>query len=442
MSNKITAAQVASFAKLLSKDPSHKVSQRAVTINGIYAASENNFLSRDNTTIFSNEIETGSVTNQEESGRCWLFAELNVIRHQIAIDHKMDDLELSQSYSFFWDKLEKSNMFLERIIATAENPLDERYVTRYMEWPQGDGGWWEYAADVIEKYGVVPKHVMPESVTTTKSHQLNILLNRKLRQGGLELRKLAEQKSSSDAIQQRKTDVLAEIYRFLTVALGAPPQSFDFTYKDKDKKLHRDLNITPKAFLKKYYKKSLADYAVLVNDPTPTKSYGQMYQFEHGGNVVGGREVTWLNVDMETLKKVTLKQLKAGESLWFGCDVVTDTNRKGFMSLDTYDFNGTFGVDFEMDKAQRLMSRDSSVNHAMTITGVDLIDGKPAQWKVENSWGDERGFKGYYTMSNDWFDKNGYVVVVRKDLLSEKLQKALTKKPVMVPAWDPLNLPV
>lgn len=442
MSKQITAAQVASFAKSLNQDPSHKVLQRAVTINGIYAASENNFLSRDNTTIFSDEIETGSVTNQEDSGRCWLFAELNVIRHQIAIDHKMDDLELSQSYSFFWDKLEKSNMFFELVIDTADKPLDDRYVTRYMEWPQGDGGWWEYAVDVIEKYGVVPKHVMPESVTATKSGQLNVLLNRKLRQGGLELRKMVEQKSSSEAIQQRKNDLLAEIYRFLTVALGTPPETFNFTFKNKDKKLHRDLDITPKAFLKKYYKKSFGDYVVLVNDPTPTKTYLQMYQFEHGGNMVGGREVAWLNVDMQTLKDATLKQLKAGESLWFGCDVMTDTNKKGFMSLDTYDFNGTFGVDFEMSKAERLMSRDSSVNHAMTITGVDLIDGKPDQWKVENSWGDDRGFKGYYTMSNDWFDKNGYVVVVRKDLLSEELQKVLEKPPVLIPAWDPLNSPI
>lgn len=440
MPKQITAAQITSFARALDRDPTHKVLQRAVTMNGIYAASENNFLGRDNTTVFSDEIDTSAgVTNQEDSGRCWLFAELNVIRHQIAKDFKMEDLELSQSYSYFWDKLEKSNMFFELIIGTADKPIDDRYVTRYMQWPQGDGGWWQYAVNVIEKYGVVPKQVMPESVTTTKSYHLNVLLNRKLRQGGLELRKLAEQKSSSDILQQRKTELLSEIYRFLTVAIGTPPRFFNFAYKNKDKKLHRELDITPTAFLKKYYKKSVGDYAVLANDPTPTKTYEQTYQFEHDGNMIGGREVIWLNVDMKTLKAMALKQLKAGEAMWFGCDVMTDTNKKGFMSLDTYDFNGTFGVNFDMSKAERLMSRDSSVNHAMTIVGVDLVDGKPAQWKVENSWGEDRGHKGYYTMSNDWFDKNGYIVVVRKDVLPEKLRKALAKKPIIIPDWDPLN---
>lgn len=442
MSKHITNTQVAAFSKSLQKDLSYKVLQRAVTTNGIYAASENNFLSRNNTTVFSDEIETSSVTNQESSGRCWLFAELNVIRHQIAKDHNMEDLELSQSYSYFWDKLEKSNMYFESIIATANSPLDDRYVARLMEWPQGDGGWWEYAVDIIEKYGVVPKHVMPESVTTKKSGQLNVLLDKKLRKGGLELRQMVEQKSDSNAVQKKKNNLLTEVYRFLTVALGTPPETFTFSYKDKKKKLHRDVDITPLAFLKKYHDVSFDDYAVLFNDPTPTKRYRQTYQMENAGNMVGGREITWLNVDMKTLKQATLRQLKAGESLWFGCDVFTDSNKKGFMSLDTYDFNGTFGVDFEMDKAQRLMSRDSSVTHAMTITGVDVYDGKPTQWKVENSWGDKYGHNGYYTMSDEWFDKNGYIVVVRKKLLSETLQADLKKKPVLIPIWDPLNSPM
>lgn len=414
-------------------DASHKVMQRAVTKNGIYDSSESNTLSATNTTVFSDEVETGGVTDQKQSGRCWLFAELNTIRHQIAKDFKLDDLELSQSYSYFWDKLEKSNMFFERIIATANDPLDDRYVARYFEWPQGDGGWWEYAAGVIEKYGVVPIEVMPEAKTTTESHQLNTLLDRKLRQGGLKLREL---KTAAER-QNLKESLLADIYQFLTIAIGTPPETFDFSYKDKDKKLHRERGITPVEFLKKYYKKSFDDYMVLLNDPT--KDENQPYQFEHGGNIVGGREVRWLNVSMPVLKKAVHDQIKKGEGIWFGCDVLTDVNKKGFMSLDTYDFNGTFGVDFTLTKGERLQSRDSSVNHAMTIVGVDVVKGKPTQWKVENSWGEDRGKKGYYTMSNDWFDKNGYIVVVRKDLLPETVQKALDKKPILIPAWDPLN---
>ncbi len=438
MSKAITPALLEKFATQ-TQDSQVSVMQRAVTKNGIYATSENNVLSATNTTVFSDEIETGSVTDQKQSGRCWLFAELNVIRHQIAKDAKLDDIELSQSYSYFWDKLEKSNSFFEKMIEFADQPLDDRWVARFFEWPQGDGGWWEYAVSVIEKYGVVPQTIMPESISTSESHQLNALLDRRLRKGGLELRKLVAEKKSDADIQKAKEEMLSDVYRLLTIAIGTPPQHFDFVYKDKDKKYHRDAGLTPVTFLKKYYKKSFDDYVVVLNDPSPSKTYLQTYQFQHGGNVVDGLEVKWLNLDMEAIKDLTFQQIKKGESVWFGCDIFTDVNKKGFMSLDTYDFNGTIGVDFSLNKAERLESRDSSVNHAVTITGVDVVDGKPAQWKVENSWGDERGAKGYYTMSNDWFDKNGYVVVIRKDLLSEAQQKALEKSPVMIPEWDPLN---
>ncbi|MEO6109420.1 MAG: C1 family peptidase [Candidatus Saccharimonadales bacterium] len=438
MSKAITPTLLKSFAAQ-SHDSQLTVMQRAVTKNGIYAASESNILSATNTTIFSDEIETGSVTDQKQSGRCWLFAELNTIRHQIVKDFKLDDLELSQSYSYFWDKLEKSNSFFERIIETADKPVDDRWVTRFFEWPQGDGGWWEYAVSVIEKYGVVPSNVMPEAITTSESHQLNTVLDLHLRKGGLALRKLVADKKSDAEIQKAKETMLAGVYRLLTIAIGTPPQSFDFVYKDKDKKYHRDTATTPVKFLKKYYKKSFDDYVVILNDPSPSKVYLQTYEFQHGGNVVDGLDIRWLNLDMQSLKDLTYAQIKKGETVWFGCDVGTDTNKKGFMSLDTYDFNGTFGIDFSLSKAERLESRDSSVTHAMTITGVDVVDDTPAQWKVENSWGDERGFKGYYTMSNDWFDKNGYVVVIRKELLTETQQKALEKPAIMIPEWDPLN---
>ncbi|MDB5161898.1 MAG: aminopeptidase [Candidatus Saccharibacteria bacterium] len=438
MSKAITPVLLETFVSQ-TQDPHVSVIQRAVTKNGIYAASENNVLSATNTTIFSDEIETGSVTDQKQSGRCWLFAELNVIRHQIARDAKLDDIELSQSYSYFWDKLEKSNSFFEKMIEFADKPLDDRWVARFFEWPQGDGGWWEYAVSVIEKYGVVPQAIMPESISTSESHQLNVLLDRRLRKGGLELRKLVTAKKSDAEIQKAKEAMLADVYRLLTISIGTPPQSFDFIYKDKDKKYHRDAGITPVKFLKKYYKKSFDDYVVILNDPSPSKTYLQTYQFQHGGNVVDGLDVKWLNLDMASIKDLAFQQIKTGESIWFGCDILTDVNKKGFMSLDTYDFNGTIGVDFSLDKAERLESRDSSVNHAVTITGVDVVDDKPVQWKVENSWGDERGTKGYYTMSNDWFDKNGYVVVIRKDLLTETQQKALKKPAVMIPEWDPLN---
>lgn len=438
MAQPITPALADSFADTLIKQyPTHSVVQRAVTMNGIYAASENNFLSRDNTTVFSDEIETGSVTNQKDSGRCWLFATLNTIRHQIAKDYKMDDLELSESYSYFWDKLEKSNSFYEHIIATAADPLDDRHVAYILNYPQGDGGWWEYAAGIITKYGVVPKTAMPEAKTTSESHQMNVLLDRKLRKDALALRKLVENKATDAQIQKQKESMLAEVYQYLTIAIGTPPKAFDFVYKDKDKKYHRDTQITPLEFLKKYATFDAQQYVSVVNDPN--KKDAQAYCFEDGGNIVDGIEPLFLNVDMVMLKKLAHAHLQKGEAIWFGCDVMADTNRKGFMSLDTYDFNGTFGIDLTLSKAERLQSHDSSVNHAMTITGVDVVDGTPKQWKVENSWGEERGLKGYYTMSDEWFDKNGYIAVIRRDLLDEALTKALTEEPLVMAPWDPLN---
>ncbi len=420
-------------------DALRNLAERAVTTNGIYVASENNALSAVNTTIFSDEIETGSVTDQKESGRCWLFATLNIIRHQIATDYKIEDFELSQSYSFFWDKLERANTFYEKIIATAGEPLEDRNMVYVLEHPQVDGGWWEYSSSVIAKYGVVPKSVMPESVATSKSAQLNIILNRKLRKDAITLRGLAVADTPSQKLQATKEVMLSEVYRILTIAIGTPPQSFNFAYRDKDKKYHREEGITPKQFLKKYSKLNFSDYVTILNDPTSAKSYNQTYVFAAGGNVIGGQQPLLLNVDIETLKKLTYKQIKSGKPVWFGCDVGTDTNKKGFMSTDTYDFKSTFSVDFSFDKAQRLAMRDASISHAMVITGVDVVDGVPAQWKVENSWGAETGNKGYYTMSDDWFTANGYVVVIHRSLLSKKLKDALEKQPIVIPDWDPIN---
>jgi bleomycin hydrolase len=434
----------AKFIKSLSNQSQQQIQdyaiiQRAVTSNGIYAASENNFLSATNTTIFSDEIETGTVTNQDKSGRCWLFATLNTLRHQIMKDYKLDNFELSESYPYFWDKLEKSNTFYEHIIKTAHEPINDRYVEYLLQRSQTDGGWWEYATAVITKYGIVPKYVMPEAVSTAKSNELNTLLDRKLRKDSFILRQLVTSGSSKDHIQKTKDKMLSEVYRFLTIAIGTPPQTFDFSYRDKDKNFHRDDNITPLHFLEKYTKNNLSNYISILNDPSPTKSYEQTYIFEDGGNVVDGIEPLFLNLSMPDLKNLTMRQIKASESVWFGCDIYSDVNKKGFMTTDVYDFEGTFGIDFSLNKTDRLMSYDSSGNHAMTITGVDIVKGKPIQWKVENSWGEECGLKGYYTMSNDWFDKNGYVVVIRRDLLPEKFQRALNKTPKIISRWDPIG---
>ena len=312
--------------------------QRAVTSNGIYNTSENNFLSATNTTIFSDEVETSAVTDQGHSGRCWLFATLNILRHQIAKDYKLDDFELSESYPYFWDKLEKANVFYEQIINSSDSPIDDRYVEDLLKCPQSDGGWWEYSAAVIAKYGIVPKYAMPESITTSKSYELNTLLNRKLRKDSFVIRDMISKQTSKDSIQNIKTKMLGEVYHFLTIAIGTPPKTFDFSYKDKDKLFHRDNKITPMNFLEKYTKNNLTNYVSILNDPSPTKTYNQTYIFEDGGNVIDGIEPLLLNLEMSDLKNLTMQQIKSGEAVWFGCDIHSDVNKRGFMSTDIYDF--------------------------------------------------------------------------------------------------------
>lgn len=428
--------------KSLKQETAHTIVtpiQRSVITNCINKSSENPFLSATNTTVFSHEIETGKVTNQKQSGRCWLFATLNIIRHHIAASWDMDDFELSQSYSFFWDKLEKANLFYERMIELADHPLDDRLVTYYLTTPQTDGGWWETSTAVIKKYGVVPKSVMPEAVSTSDTRELNALLNKKLRKDTLVLRDLVAKKTPQRTIQDTKEHMLHEIYRVLSVAIGTPPESFDFSYKDKKKKLHRDVAITPTEFLEKYCRINFDDYVSVVNDPSPNKQYARTYVIDGTSGMVDASPLAFLNVDMATLTALTLKQLKKGECVWFGANTRVYINHKGFMSLDAYDYNGTFLADFSMSKAERLMTRDSCIYHAVVLTGVDVVAGKPMQWKIENSWGEEQGDKGYYTMSTAWMEQNGYVSVIRKDLLSAKLQKALTAAPIHLPPWDPLN---
>lgn len=439
MSKAITPASIETFTK--QPRTAYTAAQRAVTVNGIYAASENNFLSATNSTVFSSELTTGAVSNQEKSGRCWLFSTVNVLRHQIEATHNIESFELSQSYLYFWDKLEKSNTFYEQMIALAKTPLEDRLVEALLKDPQGDGGWWEYSVALITKYGIVPKSVMPEASATSNSAQLNTLLNRMLRKGAFQLRELAANDASEAKIQATKQALLGDVYHYLTIAIGTPPQSFNFSYRDKKKKFHRQDTLTPLEFLATYTKNNLSDYVSLLNDPSPSKKYNKTYRFAYGGNMVGGVEPLFLNTDMATIKKLTMQQLKAGEAVWFGCDVTQYTNKKGFMALDVYDFTGTFGVDFSLTKADRLASRDSSVNHAMTITGVDIVGSTPKQWKVENSWGEESGQKGYYTMSSDWFDEYGYIAVIRRDLLPPKLQQALEQPAEVIPIWDPISAP-
>ncbi|HAB97799.1 MAG TPA: aminopeptidase, partial [Enterococcus sp.] len=414
--------------------------QRSVVKNGITASAENVSAKVNNVPVFSVDVTTGKVSNQKQSGRCWMFAALNTFRHKMLNDFNLKEFELSQNHTFFWDKYEKANYFYENILATANEPLTSRKVAFLLQTPQQDGGQWDMIVSIFQKYGVVPKTVMPESSNSSNSRDLNNYLNKKLRKDAVALRQLVAEGKTAEDIQTAKEAMLEDIYRFLATSLGTPPETFDFEYRDEDKNYHIDRNLTPQSFYEKYVGVDLDDYVSIINAPTADKPYNQSYTVEMLGNVVGGKEVKYLNVDMPTFKKLAIAQLEQGESVWFGCDVGQSSTRDtGIMALDMYDINDLFDIDFTMTKAERLDFGESLMTHAMVLTGVDLIDGESTKWKVENSWGEKVGTNGFFVMSDAWMDEYTYQIVVRKEFLTAEQLAAFEAEPTVLAPWDPMG---
>ena len=438
--SEITKDMTAKFASDFQDNNKQKALQRGVVKNGISASAENVSAQVNNVPVFSIDVKTGKVANQMQSGRCWMFAALNTFRHKIFNQFNLKDFELSQNYTFFWDKYEKANYFYENILATADEELGSRKVAFLLQTPQQDGGQWDMVVSIFEKYGVVPKTAMPESKNSSNSRDLNNYLNKKLRKDAITLRQMAADKKSEDEIQAVKAEMLQDVYNFLATSLGTPPETFDFEYRDEDKEYHIDRDLTPKSFYDKYVGLDLNDYVSIINAPTADKPYNKSYTVEMLGNVVGGKDVKYLNLDMDAFKKLAIAQLEQGESVWFGCDVGQSSTRdSGIMALDAYDMNDLFDTDFEMTKAQRLDFGESLMTHAMVLTGVDLVDGKSTKWKVENSWGEKPGNNGFFVASDAWMDQYTYQIVVRKDLLTSEQQAAFEAEPTVLLPWDPMG---
>ena len=441
MSKAMSQEQLQNFQADLDKHEGHEVNERAVTKNGILSVSADYRSEVAMDRVFSIDIDTGKVADQKRSGRCWMFAALNTMRHSMREKlHMKDDFELSQNYTFFWDKLEKSNYFLENVLQTAELPTSDRKVAWLMQTPQQDGGQWDMLVALIQKYGVVPQTVMPETFNSSNSTEINKQLNLKLRKDAVELRELVAANKSDADIQKAKEKMLNEIYRMLAYTFGEPPANFDFEYRDTDNNYHRIENITPQEFFKKYVGWNLDDYVSIINAPTADKPFNHMYTVEMLGNVLGGRQVRHLNLDMQTFRKVAIEQLKHGESVWFGSDVGQESDRKkGIMDTNLYHQDELFDVDFSMSKAERLDYGESMMTHAMVLTGVDLVDDQPTKWKVENSWGDKVGEKGFFVMSDDWMEEFCYQIVVNKKYLPKDLQEILKEEPTVLAPWDPMG---
>ena len=444
MGQAIDSAVLNKFNADFNKIPAAQVIKNSVANNGIYKASATlqSKIAMDPT--FSIELETGKVADQKQSGLCWVFAALNTLRHPMQAKFKIKDFELSQGYIFFWDKLEKSNYFYENVIKTADLKIGDRKIDFLMATPQQDGGQWDLICGLLEKYGVVPKSIMPDTASRINSSELNHVLNSKLRKDAVQLRKLVNDGVSLSEVETTKEHMLSEVYRMLVYTIGEPPTQFSWSYRDDNQQFHQVENITPQEFYKQYINLNLADHISTINAPTADKPYNHVYTVELLGNVVGGRQVRHLNLELQDFKQAAIKQLQAGEAVWFGSDISQMSDRKtGIMDTKLYDLNGLFNIDLNMTKAQRLDYGESMMDHAMVITGVDLNnDQQPTKWKVENSWGEKVGTKGYFVMSDAWFDQFVYQLVIDKQYLPEKLQQVYEQEkdaPKVLVPWDPMG---
>ena len=382
------------------------------------------------------------VTNQKSSGRCWGFAGLNLFRIYLGRKHNLKDFQFSQSYFMFWDKLEKSNYFLESILITTDKHWSSRLIMHLLDNPIQDGGQWDMWVNLINKYGVVPKSEMPETYQSGKSMRMNRMITRKLREYAKELRDSINNQKSEEKLYALKNTMLSTIYKMLVIHLGEPPESFTWQVRDKKKGFLRFKNLSPLSFFKQHVGIELNDLVCLINCPMSDKEYERVYTVEFLGNVIEGNPIRYLNVDIDVLKNATIESIKNNDPVWFGCDVGKYLHRThGVMDTKLFDFKLFYGTEFSLDKASRLEYGESKMTHAMLFTGVDLDSrGEPKKWRVENSWGERNGEKGYYIMSDEWFDQYLYEIVVSKKYLESDIVDLYEKQDAqLLPPWDPMG---
>ena len=439
MKRPLTPDLIAGYAEGYRNDRERRLASRAFALADVSAASfapEESFGMKH---TFSIDIKTLPAANQERSGRCWLFAATNVLRERIANRLNLDKFELSQSYLAFWDKFERANYFLESILETAGEPTDERNVAFILTTGVHDGGQWEMFSNIVRKYGVVPKDVYNETYQSSHTGSMNAALNQNLTKCAVRLRAMVRDGAGEDALEEEKEKMLGKVYSFLASCYTEPPKVFDFEYADKDGEYHVERDMTPLSFAEKYVGDLLERTVSIINAPTADKEFGKTYTVRHLGNVVGGKRVVHLNLSMEDFKEAILNQLKDGKIVWFGSDAGKYAEReRGFWNDRSFDLELTTGLDLALSKAEGLDYWYSAMNHAMCLTGVDLADGKPVRWKVENSWGEKSGEKGYYVASDGWFDRFVYQAAVEAEYLGEKAELAKAE-PAVLEAWDPMG---
>lgn len=390
-------------------------------------------------TYFSNTVPSKGITDQQSSGRCWLFTGMNVMRAQMIKKYSLGEFQFSQSYSFFYDQLEKSNLFLQAVIDNAKKPMDDKLVEWLFKNPLSDGGTFCGVIDAVSKYGIVPAEAMPESFSANNTGRMASILTLKLREYGLTLRKAVANGEKPAALEKRKTQMLGTIYHILSICLGEPVQEFTWTRKDASGKPVETKKYTPRSFYEEYVGTDLKNtYVMLMNDPS--RPYHKTYTIDMDRHSYDGMQWTYLNLPMDEIKQMAIASIKDSVMMYYSCDVGKFLNSKtGILSLDNYDYASLFSTDFPMSKAERISTFASASSHAMTLMAVDLdANGKPTKWMVENSWGATSGHKGHLIMTDEWFDEYSFRLVVDKKYVPAATLELLKQKPTLLPAWDPL----
>lgn len=385
---------------------------------------------------FKYKVDVKGITDQQQSGRCWMFTSMNVLRPSVMKQFNIKEFDFSHNYNYFWDMFEKSNLFLENAIATAGHDMLERDVEFYFRTPVGDGGVWNLFYNIAEKYGVVPQNIMPETAHSNNTTQMRSVLNECLRTGGYELRTMVNSKKSKKEITEAKKNILKDVYRILSLCLGNPPSQFEWRYETSDGEI-KTLKTTPKEFYNMIKPENYnpESYVMIMNDPT--REYYKVYEIANYRNTYEGVNWVYLNLPNDVIKKAAISSIKANEAMYASCDVAMYNSADGVCHPEMFDYSSLFGVKLDMDKKARILTRESASAHAMTLMAVDTDENdQPLKWQFENSWGPTAGHNGYMTFTDKWFDEYMFRIVINKKYLDEKSLKAAKQKPIALPAWD------
>ena len=437
---KITALELNSIRKSYDKnDAATRALTNALSNNDVVkvALDRENLGSIDHN--FKYKVDVKGISDQKKSGRCWMFTSMNVLRPMVIEKYKLAGFEFSQNYLYFWDIFEKANLYYEAQIKYAPKPMDDKHVDWLFKNPVGDGGVWSSFTNLADKYGLVPKEVFPETNSSENTRWMIAVINTKLREDGLELRKLYAEKVKSEKLTARKIELLGNIYRILAMNLGEAPTEFSYRFADKDGVLGELKTYSPKSFMAEVLGNiDFTDQIMLMNDPT--RDYNKVYEIEYDRNVMEGRNWMYLNLTNAEIKKFALESIKNNKAMYASCDVGKQLNTElGFSDIDNYNVEALYGIKFGMNKAERIVTFESGSSHGMALIAVDVdTDEKPLKWQFENSWGATSGHSGYLTFTDEWFNEYMFRVVVNKSFIDAETLKLLDQKPIVLPPWDPM----